>query len=43
MITGENPLTTGHAVKDAEIIDRDALILDLKENFKYETGKLFVT
>lgn len=32
MITGDNPLTAVHVATDVEIVDRDALILDLKEN-----------
>ena len=40
MITGDSPLTTVHFTKDAEILDRNALILDLKENTKHEAGKL---
>ena len=40
MITGDRPLTAVHVAKDAEIVDRDALILDLKENPKYVAGKL---
>jgi magnesium-transporting ATPase (P-type) len=32
MITGDNPLTAVHVAHDVEIMDRDALILDLKEN-----------
>ena len=40
MITGDSPLTIVHVAKDAEFIDRDALVLDLKENPKYEVGKL---
>lgn len=31
MITGDNPLTAVHVAKDVEIIDREALILDLRE------------
>ena len=31
MITGDNPLTAVHVAKDVEIMDRDAMILDLKE------------
>ncbi|KZT35044.1 cation-transporting ATPase [Sistotremastrum suecicum HHB10207 ss-3] len=34
MITGDNPLTAVHVAKDVEIVDREALILDLKENPK---------
>ena len=43
MITGDNPFDIVHAAKDAEIIDRDVLIFDLKEIPKYEAGKFFVT
>ena len=32
MITGDNPLTAVHVATDVEIVDRDALILDVKEN-----------
>ncbi|ORX35704.1 hypothetical protein BD324DRAFT_631324 [Kockovaella imperatae] len=31
MITGDNPLTAVHVAKDVEIVDREAMILDLKE------------
>jgi len=31
MITGDNPLTAVHVAKDVEIMDREAMILDLKE------------
>ncbi|WVF71386.1 hypothetical protein IAT40_006190 [Kwoniella sp. CBS 6097] len=31
MITGDNPLTAVHVAKDVEIVDRDVMILDLKE------------
>ncbi|KAG8936656.1 hypothetical protein FRC02_000114 [Tulasnella sp. 418] len=31
MITGDNPLTAVHVAKDVEIVDRDALILDVRE------------
>ena len=40
MITDDKPLTAVHVAKDVEIVDRDALILDLKENPKHEAGKL---
>jgi len=36
MITGDNPLTAVHVARDVEIVDRDALILDLKENPTHE-------
>jgi cation-transporting ATPase 13A1 len=36
MITGDNPLTAIHVARDVEIVDREALILDLKENPAHE-------
>ena len=41
MITGDNPLTAIHVARDVEIVDREALILDLAENPKSETGMTF--
>ncbi|TFK47374.1 hypothetical protein OE88DRAFT_1706075 [Heliocybe sulcata] len=32
MITGDNPLTAVHVARSVEIVDRETLILDLKEN-----------
>jgi cation-transporting ATPase 13A1 len=40
MITGDNPLTALHVARDVEIVDREALILDLKENSARGTGKM---
>ena len=39
-MTTDSYLTTVHIAKDVEMFDRDALILDLKENPKHEAGKL---
>ena len=41
MITGDNPLTALHVANDVEIVDRDALILDLAEDAKDETDLVF--
>jgi manganese-transporting P-type ATPase len=38
MITGDNPLTALHVARDVEIVDREALILDLKETPAHEKG-----
>lgn len=39
MITGDNPLTAVHVARDVEIVDREALILDLKENPESDAGE----
>ncbi|KAF8908091.1 endoplasmic reticulum Ca-transporting P-type ATPase [Gymnopilus junonius] len=36
MITGDNPLTALHVAREVEIVDREALILDLAEDAKHE-------
>lgn len=38
MITGDNPLTAVHVAREVEIVDREALILDLAENAKHDAG-----
>jgi cation-transporting ATPase 13A1 len=38
MITGDNPLTAAHVAKEVEIVDREVLILDLKEGAEKEDG-----
>jgi cation-transporting ATPase 13A1 len=38
MITGDNPLTAVHVAREVEIIDRETLILDLKESASHEDG-----
>ncbi|KAL1689551.1 hypothetical protein GGG16DRAFT_114916 [Schizophyllum commune] len=43
MITGDNPLTAVHVARDVEIVDRDALILDLKENAAHERDLIWHT
>lgn len=43
MITGDNPLTAVHVARDVEIVDRDTLILDLKENPKHDADLVWRT
>lgn len=43
MITGDNPLTAVHVARDVEIVDRDALILDLRENPAHEADLVWRT
>ncbi|KAG6918084.1 hypothetical protein DXG01_016536 [Tephrocybe rancida] len=43
MITGDNPLTAVHVARDVEIVDREALILDLKENPAHDADLVWRT
>ncbi|KAF8066823.1 endoplasmic reticulum Ca-transporting P-type ATPase [Lyophyllum atratum] len=43
MITGDNPLTAVHVARDVEIVDREALILDLKENPAHDADLIWRT
>ncbi|TCD66868.1 hypothetical protein EIP91_000766 [Steccherinum ochraceum] len=43
MITGDNPLTAVHVAREVEIVDRDVLILDLKENAAHEADLVWRT
>ncbi|KXN88703.1 putative cation-transporting ATPase 1, partial [Leucoagaricus sp. SymC.cos] len=43
MITGDNPLTAVHVARDVEIMDREALILDLRENPKDDADLVWCT
>jgi magnesium-transporting ATPase (P-type) len=39
MITGDNPLTAVHVARDVEIVDRDVMILDVKEGATSDEGE----
>ncbi|KAH8096846.1 endoplasmic reticulum Ca-transporting P-type ATPase, partial [Cristinia sonorae] len=43
MITGDNPLTAVHVAREVEIVDREVLILDLKENPAHEADLIWRT
>ncbi|KAG2336157.1 HAD-like protein, partial [Suillus weaverae] len=43
MITGDNTLTAVHVARDMEIVDHDALILDLRENPAHEADLVWRT
>ncbi|KAG6833024.1 hypothetical protein H0H87_012282 [Tephrocybe sp. NHM501043] len=43
MITGDNPLTAVHVARDVEIVDREALILDLRENPAHDADLVWRT
>ncbi|KAF5309972.1 hypothetical protein D9619_010464 [Psilocybe cf. subviscida] len=43
MITGDNPLTAVHVAREVEIVDREALILDLAENPAHEEDLVWRT
>ncbi|KAF8593613.1 hypothetical protein BDV93DRAFT_396644, partial [Ceratobasidium sp. AG-I] len=43
MITGDNPLTAVHVAREVDIVDRDALILDVKEGSTSERDLVWRT
>ncbi|KAH0579125.1 hypothetical protein H2248_003278 [Termitomyces sp. 'cryptogamus'] len=43
MITGDNPLTAVHVARQVEIVDREALILDLRENPTHDADLVWRT
>lgn len=38
MITGDNPLTAAHVAREVEIVDREVLILDVREGANNPAG-----
>jgi magnesium-transporting ATPase (P-type) len=38
MITGDNPLTAAHVAREVDIVDRDVLILDVREGASNRAG-----
>lgn len=43
MITGDNPLTASHVARDVEIVDREVMILDLREGASTEEDLVWRT
>jgi len=41
MITGDNPLTAAHVAREVEIVDREVLILDVREGASNPTGMYY--